>query len=65
MHICIHASWCGGNDGALFILALVGPPNGRLLARLCDLLDGMAKNELLVSDSLALLLSIHLQLQSC
>ena len=51
VHICIHASWCGGNDGALFILALVGPPNGRLLARLCDLLDGLAKNELLVSDS--------------
>jgi len=51
VHICIHACWCGGNDGALFILALVGPPNGRLLSRLCDLLDGLAKNELLVSDS--------------
>jgi hypothetical protein len=50
VHASIDACWRGNGDGSNLVLALTTPPSGRLLTRLCELLDCLALSELALSD---------------
>lgn len=50
VHECVDACWRDSSDGSNLVLALTAPPDGRLLTRLCELLDGLALSELAFSN---------------
>ena len=51
VHVSIDAYWRESSDESILILALLAPPHGRSLLRLCNLLDNLVSNELISSDS--------------